>query len=200
MKLRNNFITGLLILLPLVLSLFLIRFLYLKLDSLLLNPLTKYLIKFLPFPNLTPLFKFLVFISTVMVISLLGFATKNILARRFIAWLENLLMRLPLIGKVYKGTKEISDALLWKKRGAFVKVVLVEFPYEGAYALGFITSASGKREILGNTKEDLVTVFIPTAPNPTSGFVLFMPMRKLIPLEMSIEEGIKLVISFGMVM
>ncbi|MCM8779176.1 MAG: DUF502 domain-containing protein [Candidatus Omnitrophica bacterium] len=197
-KLRNNFISGLLALFPLIVSILFIRFLYLKLDRLILEPVTKHLLKIFPVVYLVPVFKILVFIFTVIFISLMGFATKVILTRRLISSLENLFMRLPLFGKIYKGTKEISDALLWDKKGAFRKVVLVEFPREGSYSLGFITSEA-KGELQKNIKEEAVTVFIPTAPNPTSGFVLFVPLSKLLPLEMSVEEGIKLVISFGMV-
>ncbi|MCM8783460.1 MAG: DUF502 domain-containing protein [Candidatus Omnitrophica bacterium] len=197
-KLRNNFISGLIILFPLVISFLFIRFLYFKLDQIILEPGIKYLFKFFPYTYLVPLFKIFIFILVILIISLLGIATKNIFGRRFLFSLEHFLSRLPLIGKIYSGTKEISDALLLSKKGAFRKVVLVEFPKDGSYALGFITSET-KGEIQKSTKEEVVSVFIPTTPNPTSGFLLFVPINKTIPLDISVEEGIKLVISFGIV-
>ncbi|MGE4357200.1 MAG: DUF502 domain-containing protein [Candidatus Omnitrophota bacterium] len=197
-KFRNSFISGLLILFPLVISFLLIQFLYSKLNQIILEPSVKYLLRFFPYTYLIPLFKIIIFIILILGISLLGLATKNILARRFLVVVEHFLSRLPLIGKIYKGTKEISDALLLSKEGAFRKVVLVEFPKEGSYTLGFITSET-KGEIQKNTKEEVVSVFVPTTPNPTSGFLIFVPIEKTIPLNISVEEGIKLVISFGIV-
>jgi len=197
-KLKNNFISGLIFIIPLVISILFIRFLYIKLDNLILEPWIKHLIKILPYPYFIPIVKILIFIFLILVISLLGFITKNIFARKILLSLENFLFRLPLFGKIYKGTKEISDALLLEKKGAFRKVVLVEFPKPGSYALGFITSEV-REDIKKNVKEEVVSVFLPTTPNPTSGFTLFIPVDKLIPLDISVEEGIKLVISFGIV-
>ncbi|MCX5656801.1 MAG: DUF502 domain-containing protein, partial [Candidatus Omnitrophica bacterium] len=129
-------------------------------------------------------------------ISLVGSATKNIFGKRLISFTEKLILKFPFFGRIYAGTKEISNAFLLSNKGAFMKVVLVEFPKEGSYALGFITSAA-KGEIQDKTKNNVLSVLVPTTPNPTSGFLLFIPMDKLIFLDMTIEEGIKLIISGG---
>lgn len=196
-KIKNNFFTGLIILFPLIISIFLLRFLYIKLDQWILQPGVEFLLKFFPYFPFVFLFKILIFLIFILSVSFLGLATKNILAWRLISSFERLISRLPLFGKIYSGTKEISDALLLNKRDFFRRVVLVEFPREGSYSIGFITS-----EVKGEIKkmgEEMVSVFVPTTPNPTSGFLLFVPMSKLIPLDISVEEGIKMVVSFGMI-
>lgn len=196
-RLKKNLISGIIFLLPLLISFLFIRFLYFKLNNLILEPGVKLLIRFLPYSILIPVFKLFVLSFVILVVALMGSIVQNLFARKIIALLENLILRLPLVGKVYKGTKEISDAILLDKKGAFRKVVLVEYPKEGSYAIGFITHEDNK-EIDEFLREKVVCVFVPTTPNPTSGFILYIPKSKTIPLDISVEEGIKLVISFGM--
>ena len=107
-------------------------------------------------------------------------------------------MKVPLVNKVYMAMQQISKVFLVKKQAVFSKAVLVEYPRKGTYVLGLMTSeASG--EVQYKTEKKLVSVFIQTTPNPTSGFLLFVPSNELINLEMSVENSMKLIISGGAV-
>ncbi len=197
-RIRNNFLTGIIVFFPLIVTILFVRFLWNGLNSLVLEPVARYLTVLFPQVYSTFVFKILIFLAVVLLVALIGLATKNILGRRLFSFFERIIFRLPLVNKIYTGIKEISDALLISKRGSFRKVVLVEFPKEGSYTLGFITSEV-KGEIQKKTDEEVVNVFVPTTPNPTSGFLLFVPVNKLIFLDMPVEDGIKLVISFGII-
>jgi uncharacterized membrane protein len=197
-KIRNNFFTGLIVLLPLIITILLVRFLFNRINNTILEPGTNFLAAFFPQGHLVVVFKVLIFLIVVLLIALFGLATKNILGRRLFSLFERFVYKLPLVGKVYSGTKDISNALLTTSKGAFLKVVLVEFPQKGSYALGFVTSEV-RGEIQDKTKEEVINVFVPTTPNPTSGFLLFVPKEGLIFLDMSVEDGLKLVISGGVV-
>ncbi len=198
--LRNNFLTGVIVVLPLFITLILIKFLFARTDAIILEPSAKifafYVSNIASSKYLIFAFKALVFVCVILIISLIGSATKNILGKRLISFTERAILKFPVFGRIYAGTKEISNAFLLSNKGPFMKVVLAEFPKEGSYALGFITSEA-KGEIQDKTKDNVFSVLIPTTPNPTSGFLLFIPMDKLIFLDMTIEEGIKLIISGG---
>jgi len=195
-KIWNNFFTGLVLLLPLIITVWFVRFLLVKLNDLLLDPGTKFLGSLFPQPFLALPFKILILFIIILIVTLFGLATKNILGRGIFIFFEQFISKLPLVGKVYSGTKDISSAFLSTQKRVFSKVVLVEFPQKGSYALGFITSEI-KGEIQERTKEEVINVYVPTTPNPTSGFLLFVPKNELRVLNMSVEDGLKLVISGG---
>jgi uncharacterized membrane protein len=111
---------------------------------------------------------------------------------------EKLLTKIPLFNTIYTTVKQISEIFLSPSKTPFNRVVLVEFPKKGMYTLGFITSTE-KSEIHVKTKRDILNVFVPTTPNPTTGFLFFLDKSEIIELEMSVEEGMKLVISGGVV-
>ena len=198
--LRNNLLTGAIVILPLFITYILLKFLVARIDAIILEPSARIFSFFIS--HITPnkyfifIFKTLVFIFVILIIALIGSATKHILGKRLISFMERIILKFPVVGKIYAGTKEISNAFLIKNKDTFMKVVLVEFPKEGSYALGFITSEA-KGEIQEKTKDVVVNVFVPTTPNPTSGFLLFVPLGKLILLDMTVEEGIRLTISGG---
>ena len=123
------------------------------------------------------------------------FAT-NVIGRKLVRFFENLLTRVPFISKVYFTIKQIRDAFIGQEHTLFNSVALVEFPRAGLYSVGFVTSEAGG-EVQDRTKERVVCVFVPTTPNPTSGFLVFVPQEKLIALSMTVEEAMKLVISGG---
>jgi uncharacterized membrane protein len=137
-------------------------------------------------------------LATVLLILFVGLFTTNVIGRQLLSYGEALISRTPLAGAIYRTAKQIIEAFTNKDRGAFQKVVLVEYPRRGIYALGFITGVT-RGEVEEKTSENLVNVFLPTTPNPTSGFLLLVPERDLIPLEMSVEDGIKIIISGGVV-
>jgi uncharacterized membrane protein len=105
---------------------------------------------------------------------------------------------MPIVRHIYGALKQVFESVLAQKKGAFRQVVLVEYPRRGAWVIGFVTSTS-TGEIQNHFEEETLNVFVPTTPNPTSGFLLFVPREDLVPLHMSIEEGLKLVVSGGIV-
>jgi uncharacterized membrane protein len=130
--------------------------------------------------------------------TLVGATTAGILGRMWVRASENLLSRMPVIRSLYSAIKQILETVLSQKSNAFREVVLFEYPRRGSWALGFITGKT-EGEIQSTTEDDVVNVFLPTTPNPTSGYLLFIPRRELVILSMTVEEGIKMVISGGMV-
>lgn len=194
---RNNFVVGLITIMPLAISLAiffaLVGFVLDKTDRLLV---------FLPSQLRTsewkPLLSFLAFVISVVLVTLLGFIARNVLGKSLLQALENLALRIPLLNKIYGGVKQIIDAFSMSKKGVFQRVVLVRYPYRDSFAIGFVTSEA-KGEVQNRTADDLINVFVPTTPNPTSGFLLMVPKRESIALDMSVADAIKLVISGGAV-
>jgi uncharacterized membrane protein len=105
---------------------------------------------------------------------------------------------MPVVRGIYGATKQIFETVLSSKGNAFRSVVLIEYPRKGIWTLGFISGTTGG-EVAGVTNEDLVNVFVPTTPNPTSGFLLFLPREDIFELSMTVEEGIKMIVSGGIV-
>src|ERR1051326_6763068 len=143
-------------------------------------------------------FRFLAFLISVACVTLLGLVAKNVIGQSFLSALESLALRVPLLNKIYGGVKQILVAFSASKAGAFQRVVLVRFPYRESYSIGFVTSEA-RGEVQEKTVEEVINVFVPTTPNPTSGFLLLIPRRENIPLEMSVANAIKMVISGGAV-
>ena len=129
---------------------------------------------------------------------LVGMLTANFLGRRIVILGESILARMPVVRSIYGATKQIFESVLAQKSNAFRQVVLVEFPRRGMWSLGFVSGVTGG-EIQAVTDEELVNVFVPTTPNPTSGYLMFVPRRDVRVLSMTVEEGIKLVVSTGIV-
>ncbi len=136
-------------------------------------------------------------VIVVVLLTLIGFLTRNFLGRSLLAYGESWVNRMPIVRSVYGALKQIFDAVVQQSNN-FREVVLVEYPRRGIWAIGFVTSTT-RGEVQNLTEDDVVNVFLPTTPNPTSGFLLFVPRRDLVTLHMTIEEGIKLVISGGLV-
>ena len=196
---RKNFITGVAVILPALITIWLVKFVINKTDYFLLEPIANFLRPFiLDNTALEYIAKVLTLVFLIAAISLIGFGTRIILLRRFFSFWEKNISQLPMIGKIYGAVKEMSHAFLGQSKGIFTRVVLVEFPRKGVYAIGFVTS-EGKGEVQNKTEERVINVFVPTTPNPTSGFLLLVPEEGMIKLDMSVEEGLKLVISGGIV-
>lgn len=138
-----------------------------------------------------------VFIVLVFLI-LVGFFTANFLGRLVIRMSEYVLHRTPIIKTVYGATKQIMETVMASQSQAFREAVLMEYPRKGVWSIGFITGST-EGEVQRITEEDTVNVFVPTTPNPTSGYLLFVPKKDTYKLHMSIEEAIKLVVSAGIV-
>ena len=129
---------------------------------------------------------------------IIGFLTANLLGRTLVSLGERILARMPLIRIIYSGVKQILEALLQDKSKAFQEVVLLEFPRSGIWTLGFVVGQT-QGEVRDKLPEDMVSLFVPTAPNPTSGYVAFVPRADVIPLDMSLDDAFKVLLSGGMV-
>ncbi len=187
-KLKTFFATGLLVILPTVLTVFVLWKLFVFVDS-----IRPFIARFIGYdiPGLGV-------IVTIAVIFLVGMLTANVLGKRVVGWGDSIVGRIPLVRFIYLGIKQLLEALSLGRKNLFREVVLVEYPRKGIYTLGFV-SAECRGEIQEATKEELVNVFIFTTPNPTSGMLIMAPKKDVIPLRMSVEEGLKLVISGGII-
>jgi len=132
----------------------------------------------------------------VLGLTLVGALTAGFMGRIWVRFSERMLARMPVIRSVYSAVKQIFETVLADQSAAFREAVLVEYPRRGMWAIGFITGRT-KGEVQNVTEDECINVFLPTTPNPTSGFLLFVPKPDIVPLSMSVEEAIKMVISGG---
>lgn len=189
---KKYFITGLLIWVPLVITLWVLDFLISTMDQSL---------RLLP-PEWRPeaLFGYhipgLGVILTLVVVFLTGLFTANILGQRLVKFWEWLLSRIPVVKSIYSGVKQVSDTLFSGQGQAFRKVLLVQYPREGSWIIAFQTGQPGG-DVANQLKGEYVSVYVPTTPNPTSGFFLMMPKSDVIELDMSVDGALKYIISMG---
>ncbi len=186
---KKIFTTGLITLLPLGITIYVFYLIFNFLDTLLGKVVEK--IFNISIPGIG-------FAAGIILIFLVGFIASNLVGRKIIALWDSLFQKIPLTRSIYSSAKQIIDAFTLQGKHAFQKVVLLEYPRKGLYALGFITGTS-RGMLQEKTDEDMVHVFIPTTPNPTSGMLILAPRREVIELEMTIEEGMKVIISGGLV-
>ncbi len=197
-RLRNYFITGLLITLPIAFTIFILNFLFRLLDDALSPTFTRLLIMVgAPIQEGYRIPGLGVFM-TLVVIFLIGLITTNVMGAKLLQLGEKILERIPIVRNVYTGAKQVVTTIATTDTGAFNEVVVVEFPRKGIWSMGFITSQT-RGEVQQITEEEVVNVFVPTTPNPTSGFLIFVPRSDTTSLSMTVEEGIKMVISCGIV-
>ncbi|MGE9295691.1 MAG: DUF502 domain-containing protein, partial [Puniceicoccales bacterium] len=130
--------------------------------------------------------------------TLLGFLSNYFIGRIFITLGEKFIDRLPFVNTVYKTVKQIVDTFSKQQKAVFQKVVLTEYPRKGVYVIGFLTSEA-KGEIQERTGADVVNIFVPTTPNPTSGFLLIVPREEITEMDMTVAEGMKVIVSGGAV-
>ena len=186
-KISNNFFKGILISVPVIIT-FYIAWALIKFFDNKASPILG------TFPYEVPGFGLiLVFI----IFSLIGFLTTGLLGRIFSSFIEKILSKIPVLRNIYSGLKQLFETILSKKSNSFREVVLIEYPRKGIWAMGFLTGNT-KGEVNRKTKNEMVNIFLPTTPNPTSGFLLFLPKKDIQRLSMTVEEGIKMIISAGM--
>ncbi|MFH1045555.1 MAG: DUF502 domain-containing protein [Candidatus Omnitrophota bacterium] len=197
-KLRKDFFTGLVVILPLVLTISIFTFLAKAINEKVLTPVMRLL--GLHFYDAYWIYgvKFLAFLLTILLIAAIGEGTRWLILRRVFGFWEEAFYKVPIIGKVYMGIKEISRFFFSQGKQAFEKVVLIEYPHPGMYSLAFITQGANA-EIRKRAGDDAMYVFLPTTPNPTSGFFLVVPKKDIIFLDMPVAEGLKLIISGGII-
>jgi uncharacterized membrane protein len=196
-RLRNIFLTGFIVTLPIALTIFILNFLFKSLDS--LSPIfTNWLILLgVPLPEGYRI-PFLGMIITFGIVFFIGALTNNIFGKKILQFWENIVEKIPFVRPIYKGTKQVVASFAAIDVKAFTKVILIEFPRKGAYAIAFVTGKTqGElQRLMGNNH---LKIFIPTTPNPTSGFIVFADPSEIIELNMTIEEGIKYAVSGGIV-
>ncbi len=190
-RIRNAFFTGLLVLAPTTITLYVVWRLFVWVDHLLGTTLRGGYIRQGGIPGLG-------FVTVLAIILAVGFLANNLLGRQIGAILEGMVMRLPVFRGFYGILKQVGEALLGDKRDAFQRVVLVEYPTPGRYALAFVT-ASPATGVARPDGGPLVGVFLPHAPNPTTGFLLFYPPEALIPTSLKVDQALKMVVSGGVV-
>lgn len=197
-RLRTYFLTGFIIAAPLLITIYLIWTIIEWVDS--------WVIPYIPavynpdtyLPIHVPGFGL---IAAAFLLTVIGFLAANFIGRSIVHWGEGLLDRMPVVRNLYKGLKQIFETVLSDTSASFKEVALIEYPRKGLWAMVFIATKT-KGEVddkLLAKDEDTMSVFLPTTPNPTSGFLLFVPKEELIVLDMSVEEAAKLIISAGLV-
>lgn len=198
-KFRNAFLTGLLIFLPLGTTVFVLNFLL----GLFQEPATHLAYELgikeeSFFFGLETLLAILGLLFGVLALTLLGFLSNYFLGKFFIGLTEKFLGKVPFLSNVYRSAKQIVETFGKENRAVFQEVVMIEYPRPDCYVLGFVTTeASGETvEAIG---KQLTNVFVPTTPNPTSGFLLLLPRKDIFPLNMSVGDGMKMLISGGAV-
>ena len=190
--LKNYFLTGLLVSLPICRTVYIVLFLIRVMDVML-----KYIpARYLPETYLNIYIPGLGLILAVILISTVGILTRNLAGRKVVRFGEHIVDRIPLVRVLYAGVKQLLEAFFLQKTDAFRKVALLEYPRRGVYVIGFITGES-KGEVQTKTSKNMTNVFVPTTPNPTSGFYILIPEDELIVLNMSVEDAFKLIISGG---
>ncbi len=193
-RLRNYFLTGTIIAAPLFLTIY-ITWTFVKWVDSWVTPFIPPIYRpdhYLPFS--VPGFGLVV---ALVFLTMLGFLTANIIGRQTVLLGESLVGRMPIVRNLYRGLKQIFETVLSRRAGAFKKVALIEYPRKGIWSMVFL--ASDARGEIGHRIDDTVAVFLPTTPNPTSGFLLFVPRSDMIMLDMSVEDAAKMVISAGLV-
>jgi uncharacterized membrane protein len=189
---KKNILTGLLVLIPIVLTLWVLVTLTQFLDKVLLF-LPKEVQPDVFFGGAIPGYGVIV---TLIVIFLTGLIANNFLGKKIITVYEYVLNKVPVINSIYKGIKQVSDTLLSNSGQAFSKAVLIEFPNAGTYTFAFVTGVPND-QIAKYLKGKFVNVYVPTTPNPTSGYTLIVPTKKIIEIDLSVDQVLKYVISMG---
>jgi len=201
---RRNFLTGLAISLPALLTLAAVKWLFGTISS-----FTDTLLFFLPYCHLKPEYIYqngesgpmfwywsiLAIILAVILITCVGVLGQYYIGKRMIEWLDTVMMNVPLLNKFYGAIKQVNEAVAGNKN-SFKTVVMVEFPRPGSYSVGFITSEA-QSGVIEKTGKNLISVFIPTTPNPTSGFLILVTADKVAKLDMSVADGLKYIVSLG---
>jgi len=193
-KLRKYIITGLLIWVPLGITIFVIKLLVSLMDQTILLLPTGWRPEALFGVNIPGLG----IVISAMVIFITGFFLTNLAGKRLISIWEGLLDRIPLVRSIYSSVKQVTSTVLSSDNNTFNEVLLIQYPRKGLWTLCFKTSDSPK-SFNEATNEDLITVFVPTTPNPTSGFILFVPKHEVKKMDLDVEDALKLVMSLGVV-
>lgn len=198
---RSTFFTGLFIALPVLITLWVVGLVFGTVDA----AVTPAVLKLLELAGLgdlshagwvnyfAPLFSIAL---SVFLIWLLGLVGGNVMGRQLLRWVESLVLQVPVVRSIYSATRQFIDTFSQSQGQAFRRVVMLEYPRKGTWMLGFVTSEA-RGQVARGAGEGAVGVFVPTTPNPTSGFLVYLPERDCLPLEMSVDDAFKVIISGG---
>jgi len=191
---KTWFLTGLLVLVPLGITLWVLNLVISTMDqSMALLPLA-----WQPENLFGRRIPGLGAILTLLFILLVGLLTHNFIGQRLVRWWEVLLGHIPVVGPIYTSVKQVSDTLLSSSGNAFRKALLVQYPREGSWTIAFLTGRPGG-DVQNHLQGEYVSVYVPTTPNPTSGFFLMMPKADTIELDMTVDAALKYIVSMGVV-
>ena len=194
-RLRRILLTGLVILVPVTLTIYILKQIFDFMDGMFSPVVDRALQPYFPGAHVPGLG----FLLTLLVVLLLGWLSTNVVGRRLIHAAEGLIGRIPIAKSIYSATKGVLEAISFDQSEAFKRVVLIEYPKEDVFAVGFVTRWA-KWPSLDDRTADILLVFVPTTPNPTSGFLLLVPRDKAVDLPVSVEDGIRMVISGGIIL
>lgn len=189
-SLKRYFLTGLLVITPIWGTVLILRTLFLTVDDILGDALTQVL------PQ-GAYIRGLGIVTLILLIFTVGLLATNIIGRQIVTHWEEWLHRVPVVRGIYATLKSMMDILSFGEREKYNRVVLIQFPKNGHYCFAFVTGVM-KGQVQAMTPEPLVNVYVPTSPNPTSGYFLLVPEREIIPLDISVEEAMKLIVSGGL--
>src|SRR5690349_22087178 len=191
---KKYFITGLLVLVPLFITVWVLTSLISMMDrSLLLLP-----VEWRPKAQFGVEVPGLGAVLTLLIIFVTGLIATNFFGKRLILLWESLLARVPVVKSIYSSVKQVSDTLFSDSGNAFRQAVLVQFPHDGAWTIAFVTGTPGG-DVVNHLQGDFVSVYVPTTPNPTGGYFLMLPRESVIALDMTVDEALKYIISMGVV-
>lgn len=192
--LKSVFLTGLLVLVPLAITLWVLNLIIGTMDeTLLLLPESWRPVRLfgLRLPGIGA-------ILTLAFIFAVGLLTHNFIGQKLVSWWNALVRRIPLVGPLYSSVQQVSDTLLSSNGNAFRKALLIEYPRRGSWTIAFLTGVPGG-DVVNHLQEPHVSVYVPTTPNPTSGFFLMVPKSEVIELDMSVDAALKYIVSMGVV-
>ena len=203
---RRNFFTGLAVVLPVIISIGVALWLFnqaVAVSDILLFPF-----QFVPGIELSDIWKggkpgsdlyfgwkVIAILEAVTLTGLLGFLTRYYIGKKLVQLMDYILLNVPLLGKIYGTVKQVNQAFAGENKSNFKQVVMVEFPRKGLNSVGFVTAEQAKTD----EGESIISIFVPTTPNPTTGFLLVLPESKVVKLDMSVADGIKYIVSLGAV-
>lgn len=204
-SLRNYFITGLITLLPLAITIFILVWVFQQLNGLLTRLVSLFTPTLIPSPLMAEAgglisigIKVLAFLIILGAITLFGFFTSRVVGRKILDFLEKkVFFKIPLVSTIYRTLKEINDVFFTGKKYIFQRVVMVEYPRRGVYSIGFVTAETPVENSTNSGSQTMLSIFIPTTPNPTSGFLALIPEKDTIPVPIGVQKAFKLIISGG---
>ncbi len=198
-KIKLNLVAGVLVVLPLYLTYIILVQIFLGIDGIFNRLATRALVKALNLPlNEDQVIYGLGIITLLVIVFFAGWIARNYFGNQLLILFNRLLDRIPIVSAVYKTLRQISEAIFSGKREAFQKPVMIQYPRKGLYTLAFKTHDSGG-PVQGAIEEDCISVFLPSTPNPTTGFLIFVPKSQVISVDLTTEEAMKLIISGGVI-